>query len=398
MNFIISKKRTVVILLLGGLSLVGCQSKNEKIIQVKNTATIDRIDEVVSLDLTLLKGLQAKAENIEVINPLTSQTLLTQLIDLNADGVYDELLFQASVKANDTQDYVLINNPNKIIRPKEKVTTYSRLVPERTDDYTWENDKVAFRTFGPEAQRRIEANEPGGTLSSGIDLWLKRVSYSIIDKWYAENNKKPGYYHVDHGEGCDPYHVGKSRGTGGIGIWENDSLLTSKNFIGYKTIATGPLRTVFELDYEAWSSYKIKETKRITLDLGTNFSKFEIQLESEQNVPNYTIAITLHEKKGETYQNVKEGWFRHWEPMEDSYLGEGIVIVPNVVEQAFPYFSEIPDQSQLLVITQPQNMLTFYAGFAWVKGGQVKTKADWDAMLKRQAIVVGHPLELIIKE
>lgn len=133
------------------------------------------------------------------------------------------------------------------------------------------NNKFAFRTFGSTAQKIIEDNIPGRTLSSGIDLWLKKVNYSIIDKWYAGNVKKSGYYHIDHGEGYDPCHVGESRGTGGIGVWEVDTLHTSKNFIAYRTIAIGPLRTVFELDYELWSEYGIKETKRISLDLGSNF-------------------------------------------------------------------------------------------------------------------------------
>src|SRR5690606_32212285 len=138
------------------------------------------------------------------------------------------------------------------------------------DDYAWENDRVAFRTYGPEAQRLTENNEQGGTLTSGIDAWFKKVEYPIIDKWYAENLENPGTYHKDTGEGYDPYHVGASRGIGGIGVWQNDSLYVSKNFVEYKRIANGPIRTIFELTYAPWQADKIivKETKRISLDLG----------------------------------------------------------------------------------------------------------------------------------
>src|SRR5205085_8225450 len=100
-------------------------------------------------------------------------------------------------------------------------STYSRFVPERIDDYAWENDRVAFRTYGPVTQRIVEEGKPGGTLSSGLDCWLKRVPYPVIDKWYKKSIEG-GSYHKDEGEGYDPYHVGLSRGCGGIGVWKND--------------------------------------------------------------------------------------------------------------------------------------------------------------------------------
>ena len=56
--------------------------------------------------------------------------------------------------------------------------TFARYVPERIDDFAWENDKIAFRAYGPKARKGAE--------NSGIDCWLKRVEYPIIDKWYGK--------------------------------------------------------------------------------------------------------------------------------------------------------------------------------------------------------------------
>jgi len=95
--------------------------------------------------------------------------------------------------------------------------THCRFVPERFDDFAWENDQIAFRTYGPAARERAE--------NSGFDCWLKRVETPIIDKWYGPMKEKS--YHKDWGEGHDPYHVGKTRGCGGLGLWidgENDYL------------------------------------------------------------------------------------------------------------------------------------------------------------------------------
>ena len=53
----------------------------------------------------------------------------------------------------------------------------ARFVPERKDDFAFENDKVAFRIYGPTLRDSKE--------NSGVDCWVKRVDYPIIDKWYG---------------------------------------------------------------------------------------------------------------------------------------------------------------------------------------------------------------------
>ncbi|GEL10727.1 DUF4861 domain-containing protein [Flavobacterium glycines] len=377
--------------------MANAQNKSAKI-SVKNNLNFSRT-EIVSVSgkplLDLVKG--NKQQDLRIKKAGTSEFVVLQWIDYNQDGIGDELLFQAEVLAKAKANYDVVFD-GTITLPESKSTTYSRFVPERTDDYAWENDKVAFRTYGPDAQKRVEEKRPDGTLTSGIDLWLKRTDKSIINKWYAENVKKPGYYHIDHGEGYDPYQVGPSRGTGGSGIWENNELAVSKNFVSYKTIATGPLRTIFELTYAPWSSYEVKETKRISLDLGSNFSKFEITIDAKKQIPNYATGISLHENKGEVKINKKEGWFRHGETIDGVFLGEGIVLNPKLVTDAFSNVSKIKDRSDLLVITKPkENKLIYYAGFAWQKSGQIANATDWDTLLQKQSKMLANPLKITIK-
>ena len=168
----------------------------------------------------------------------------------------------------------------------------------------------------------------------------------------------PMLVHTDHGEGYDPYHVGSSRGLGGIGVFENDSLYVSQNFMEYRTIASGPLKTIFELSYDLWGPYNVKETKRISLALGSHFSKFEINLEAEDGIPNYTTGITLHNNEGEYEINKKEGWIMHWESIDDTKVGEGIVMKPTAIDSAFAFVSKVPDQSNLLITTAPKSPFT----------------------------------------
>ena len=380
-------------------SSFGSKDKLSKKVVVENKLHFDR-NEVVSIRLKAYKCLSnIKYFSAALVKDATGKLLVTQLIDTNLDGTPDELLFQASVPAMSKVAYTLfMDKESNLKSPVSATTTYARFVPERIDDFAWENDRVAFRTYGPEAQRLTEAGRTDGTLSSGIDLWLKKVNYSIIDSWYAKNVKAPGYYHIEHGEGYDPYHVGGSRGTGGTGIWEKDSLYISKNYTKYRVIATGPLRTIFELDYAPWSKYGVKETKRISLDLGSNFSKFENKISATNKIPNYTLGITLHKEKGVVAINAKKGIFRHWEPIDDSFVGEGIVVNPGVVKTAMDHRSKAADQSQILVVTEPKkDTLTYYVGFAWTGSGQVQSVQDWDAMLEKQAQVIKNPLAVTIK-
>ena len=54
---------------------------------------------------------------------------------------------------------------------------YGRFVPEREDDFTWENDKVAFRIYGPASNGKGQV--------SGVDAWLKKVPWPIVDKFHV---------------------------------------------------------------------------------------------------------------------------------------------------------------------------------------------------------------------
>ena len=71
----------------------------------------------------------------------------------------------------------------------------------------------------------------------------------------------------------------------------------SKNFTHHTTIANGPLRTVFRLDYEDWDGPKgkITEHKIISLDLGSNLSKIQVYIKGTDKI---SAGISLQENNG----------------------------------------------------------------------------------------------------
>ena len=308
----------------------------------------------------------------------------------------DEILFQPKVAANSEANFEIVTI-TEAEKPKTKDLCYSRFVPERTDDYTWENNKVAFRVFGPVAQKMVENKVPGGTLSSGVDAWLKRVEYPIINKWYKEFTDGVGTYHEDTGEGLDNFHVGVSRGVGGIAVKIDNVFHFSENYTKWKTITTGPIRTSFYLEYEDWDAAgnKIKESKEISLDLGSNFSKFSTNIEGTNQI---SAGLTLHEKDGEVSGNDENGWVNYWQPHADSEIETAIIADKKTFIGYEKYNIEIKDLSNAYVhLNVINNKVTYYAGFTWKKSKQFTSKKDWENYLNRFSKQINNRLEVIIK-
>ncbi|MFP5438298.1 MAG: DUF4861 family protein [Bacteroidia bacterium] len=392
-----NKPNKIAITLMAGFAICGAYAQKTLTVTVKSDLGFDRKEVVGLTSKQLATFLKGKDEAKVGVKDATGKFQVVQWVDYDGDKKGDELLFIADVKAKGSAKFVLEIVASQPVLAEDAPATYSRFVPERTDDYTWENDRVAFRTYGPDAQQRTEQKRENGTLSSGIDIWLKRTDKPVVNKWYKGYLTDPMFYHKDRGEGYDPYHVGASRGTGGTGIWEKDSLLVSKNFIGYKTIATGPLRTVFELTYAPYSPYQVKETKRVSLDMGSNFSKFEISYPSQKPLSNYATGITLHNNEGQAEVFTDKGIFVHNEKIDGIYIGEGIVMAPPIVQKAFVNKSKTKDQSNLIILTKPAGKITYYAGFAWASAGQATNADEWKTLLNKQADIVAHPLKVTLK-
>lgn len=390
------KKPSLIIIACISIFILSCEEteKPNKQIIVKNTLSTSRSFETVSVDIASLELSDLKG-NIIIKDANTNTEIISQQIDLDNDGEMDAILFQPEVAANSKKIFE-VSISESSLENDSIPACYSRFVPERTDDYAWENNRVAFRTYGPVAQKMKEDGVKGGTLSSGIDAWLKRVDYPIINKWYKKELETDGSYHKDDGEGLDNFHVGISRGVGGIAKKVDSIYHISKNFTSWKTLSNGPIRTSFILTYANWDAAgnKISEEKKISLDYGSNLSKFEITIKGTDTI---SAGLTLHKKDGETGVNEENGWISYWEPHEDSELGTGIVVPSNMIGHEH-YVTDRKDESNLFAhIKTNDDKAIYYAGFGWKKSGQFATKVEWDSYLNRFAESLKSPLEVTVK-
>ncbi|MDO3694367.1 DUF4861 family protein [Wenyingzhuangia sp. chi5] len=369
-------------------TLLSCS--NTRTVFVQNMLDKERSFETVTLTKEFLE-LQS-LEGLGIKNTETNEYEITQLIDVDGDGIMDEIIFQPTI-APYAKSIYKIANISKSKVPKGENLCYSRFVPERTDDYTWENDKVAFRVYGPTAQRLNEENDPTGTLSSGIDAWLKRVSYPIINKWYQKTVvDKTGSYHVDTGEGLDNFHVGSSRGVGGSSVKVNGEYYISKNYTEWRTITTGPLRTSFYLKYADWKAddKNISEYKVITLDRGSNLSKIEDYITGTDVV---SVGLTLHKQEGVVYGDKAKGWISYWEPLDDSEIGTAVVATGDSFINNNTYIVDNKDLCNAFVdLKVTNNQAVYYSGFGWKKAGEFKTKEDWYHYLSDFKTKIDNPL------
>ncbi|NER17844.1 DUF4861 family protein [Spongiivirga citrea] len=373
-----------------------CKEKapKELSIVVKNELAIDRAFETIELTNSQLSSLSSSF--YKVIDDQTGAEQITQHIDKDEDGKTDVLLFQPSVSAKSQKVYTIIPTTKAEI-DSTNIRCYSRFVPERTDDYAWENNRVAFRTYGPTAQKMKEEGVPGGTLSSGMDAWLKRVEYPIINKWYEKYTSGAGTYHEDTGEGLDNFHVGVSRGVGGTAVKVDTVYFISKNFVSYKTITNGPIRTSFILEYGTWNAGELQltETKHISLDYGQNLSRHTVNMKGADTL---SVGITLHKKDGAITTNEKAGWMSYWESFDDSALGQGFVVKGDSCLIGFDkYITDQKDQSNLYAhLRLNDNSITYYAGFGWRKSGQFNNKEEWEAYLNQFSECLKNPLIVTI--
>lgn len=387
-------KITVFLILI--ILFSSCEEKEKATrFTVKNTIGLERTFETIELTKNKLKV--EDLSTIGILDTKTQKLQVTQTVDQDGDDLADVILFQPQIAANseNTYEVILIPKAKKLIAPE---VCYARFVPERTDDYAWENDKVAFRVYGPTAQKMIEDSIPGGTLSSGIDAWLKKVEYPIINKWYKKYTDGTGSYHEDTGEGLDNFHVGISRGVGGIAAKIDTTYYYSKNYTKWRTITTGPIRTSFYLEYQDWNAADntIKESRIISLDAGSNLSKFEISLKGIKQI---SAGLTLHEKDGQTTGNVEKGWVSYWQPHGESEIGTAIVSDKNTFIGFEKYDVEATDLSNAYAhLNVVNDKVIYYAGFGWKGSGQFNNKQEWENYLDLFSSKLNNPLLIKIIE
>jgi pectinesterase len=357
------------------------------LVDVANPASFDRPLETVEIPWKEVQaGLSLSAQDhVEVLE--NGKRLVSQEIHYDAGDLADAILVQSAFRAHEQKRFVVRRAAS--VNDVPLVTDAKYVLPRK--DIAWENDRIAYRIYG---------GSLAGDVKSGIDVWVKRVHYRIIDKWYDGDSLRGSRrvsYHVDHGEGADYFQVGKSLGAGGSALWNNHIVHESEFFTTFKIVATGPIRAAFNVRYENGPSggETFVEERTIMLDAGMNLNKIVVRY---PGVKDTALAIALGLVKRDntaSTSNQGEGWLGLWGPADaDSShgsIGTGIVVSSTDI-------SEIrEDTLHHLVIASgsPVRGLTYYAGAGWTGSGDFASAHAWNEYLSQRARSLQYPLKVI---
>ena len=244
----------------------------------------------------------------------------------------------------------------------------------RYDDLLWENDRTAHRIYG----HALEAAEPPS--GSGIDSWGKQHPWP-----FADRQLRTGDQHGYHGEGLDFYNVGTSRGAGGLGIWHDNKLWTSRNYVAHRVHASGGDVADFEVDYAPWPvgvDRQVSETRRFTLPLGTHFTRMVSTLSSDRPEP-LLVGIGIGRRTtgpdgGEVTVDRAGGLMTWWGP--DNGEHGRMAVALRVDPSAIVEVRDDADNHLMIVRVMPGTPLVYYSGSAWSRGaGGFDTREKWNA-------------------
>ena len=358
-------------------------------LRLHNPSSFSRIDEVVEVPIPqLLAHAHIKADQLPSLVAVNEvgASIPSQLYSHEIGGPPSLLLLVVQIPPNGTT-IIRFHIDSKIV--SQTALVFGRPVPERKDDFAWENQLVAYRIYGP-------ALEATGEISSGIDVWSKRIPNFVINDFYNRDaTHDPALsYHKDTGQGLDSYDVGPSRGCGGTAVWTGSALDASKNYTVANIISSGPIRFEFEISYAPWKSgdVEVTERKRITLDAGTHLNKIVSTYTFAGGLPlKLAAGIAVHKGADVTAEKAS-GIASVWDTPQDPAAGRiatGIVALPSEHAEALSAVNHA-----LLIFTRKSGEpFTYYAGAGWSKA-DMPTEQDWNAYLVRFLDAREHPIAL----
>ena len=373
-----------------------------------------------------------RAEMVEV--PISEVAKKVQLIDeeqyivLDAEGnqvayqiTYDDnLLFPVNVKAGDKAVYtVAVGEPIEA-----EPLVYGRHYPERVDDIAWENDRTAYRAYGPALQAK-------GERAFGYDAWVKRVPGLVVEQRYANElnpdtqaeiarlRKERKYdeanelyhsvsYHVDHGNGLDCYKVGPTLGCGTAALMQGDAILYPYCWKEYEILENGPLRFTVKLTYNPLVVGKdtVIETRTISLAQGSQLNKTVVSYAGLTKAAPVATGLVIHPENPTAYAlEGDKGYIAYADLTDNVNNGNGVIYVgavmpEKVTEAKAQMFSDKEAKERgasghVLAISnyKPETEYTYYWGSGWSKYGFDSMEA-WTTYLDRYAQSVRKPLKV----
>lgn len=331
----------------------------------------------------------------------------------------------------------------------------------RKDDIAWENDRCAYRVYGPALQKT-------GERSFGTDIWVKNTPDTVVYDRYikdmngniqgdkvdakvqnlqkqekvlenqlkTEKNKAKASkleaqlkalqtqhkslqtesheidvttsFHLDHGNGLDPYRVGATLGLGVPSLMIGKEQVLPYCYKTYKILDNGPLRFTVELAYnpsKIGDMENVVEHRIISLDKGSNFNKMTVWYDGLTHPTDFATGFPIHEEDTETKTFAKD-YVSYADPTDNMEVNNSQVYVgvlfPNGIDNTYyQLFDQKHDGAtgHALGIKRSlknQEKYNYYFGAAWSKY-DVRSYAEWQIRIQEYLEALKTPLKAEIK-
>ena len=309
-----------------------------------------------------------------------------------------------------------------------------RIYPNREDDLAWENDKNAWRFYGPKMHNK-------GV--NGFDTFTKNVTYPIQDKLYQSELGSYGLnsrlqkagrggewnqlhrdnytYHRNRGEGMDAYTVGATLGAGAPALMNGDDLILPDVYEKAEIVENGPLR--FNIILTMYEQNGVREICNIMQDKGNHLAKVNVFYifvnEDAASFKDVCAGIAVHESQPSAYViNKKAGYIAYADALDTPkgqngqlYIGclfpQDEMINANqklkfnlrylpLKEKKSGAVGHVIGQTKLKAVktlddTKPTAAYTYYVGSAWSRY-DVPNMAVWETLLQGYAQQLKTPL------
>lgn len=327
------------------------------------------------------------------------------------------LLVDASVRPCGTAEFSVEKGTPR----QPKLYVAGRQYPERVDDIAWENDRTAYRIYGPALQRNKER-------AFGVDVWVKNTPDLEVEKRYVtelsnhsaiEALKKEGKtqealdmeeattYHFDHGYGLDCYKVGPTLGGGAPALMDNGELVLPYCYRDYQILDNGPLRFTVRVDYNPTTIGKDKnivEHRIISLDKGSNFNRCKVWYDGLSEKRDLAAGIVVHPEDTET-MHLASNMALYADPTDNPTKQNFQIFVGLLFPEGIDYtrylYTEQDRQNgnagHVIGVKSytPGTRFTYYFGSAWSKN-DVRTMDEWKLRSEQTIDALQTPMKVTI--
>lgn len=345
-------------------------------VEVSNPTAFDRQSEVVEVQWRDVQRCVALPDNV-VVYDMKGEPVASQLV-FDEQGSLNSILFQADVEAGSSAYYKVARGEREEYEPK----VYGRYVPERMDDYAWENNLTAYRIYGPSLK------DP---CTQGVDVWVKNTSKLIINEWFARND-----YHHNYGEGMDCYKVGNTLGAGALAVVNGRELVLSGNYLKQQCKLNGPLRTSAEFTYDAVEvgDQRIVMHRIITLDADSRFTRQEYIFKGFKGEIEVAAGMIQHDVKqrndGSNFVALTEATSDTQNPERDGNISLAVVLDGGTASE------DIGSHAVVVRKVKAGERVVMLNGSGWSLGG-VEEHSQWLQQVEQAAERMAKPLNVRIR-